>query len=521
MRRLSRTIRNRKRRQRRLTRISLLAAPALAIPGAVMLFAPVGQAALLDPVHCAYDDPGMSPAVTCIYKADDEFVVPNGVSFITVSARGENGQAGTAGPGGVGATAEVTLDTPPGTEYALNVADGQADLGLGGSAQEGGGAGGTASVVLAGGVALLAGGGGGGGTATSEEGGGDAGAQAAPNQLYAPGEAGDGGPSGGTDNMNPHNGGGGTDGGGGGGGGFVDSGGDGGGGKGGASNDEGGGGGASFGPANTNFTANEADDKPQIVVTYTACQAAQGIYLGDDNYVLESDNGPGGAWLEFFVYVEQSSDCSDTIVTVQTDDGLLAPPSADTPSDYEDLPTGPDPYTVTIPAGKNSYVGVGYVPINGDDNPELDENFVLRITEAVAPDATDPEYPPYIYPGYDTAVATIINDDGPIEEEPGPISTPIADGGFCDGLPVTHAGGSGNDTIEGTPGDDVIRGGSGDNVINGHGGHDVICAEGGNDVINAGGGTGSIFGGPGNDQINLEGGTYSVDPGSGNDTTNP
>jgi hypothetical protein len=91
----------------------------------------------------------------------------------------------------------------------------------------------------------------------------------------------------------------------------------------------------------------------------------------------------------------------------------------------------------------------------------------------------------------------------------------------CGGLPVTIPGGSGNDVIDGTTGDDVINAGSGNDTINGKGGHDVICGGSGNDVINGGGGTGFMFGGSGNDTFNKGGGTYTVDGGSGNDVTNP
>ncbi len=101
-----------------------------------------------------------------------------------------------------------------------------------------------------------------------------------------------------------------------------------------------------------------------------------------------------------------------------------------------------------------------------------------------------------------------------------PNNNPPAGNDTCEGLTVTHPGGSGNDTINGSGGDDVITGGSGNDIINGNGGNDIICAGSGNDTINGGGGTGQVFGNSGNDTLNQGGGTYTFDGGSGNDVAN-
>ncbi len=79
---------------------------------------------------------------------------------------------------------------------------------------------------------------------------------------------------------------------------------------------------------------------------------------------------------------------------------------------------------------------------------------------------------------------------------------------FCDGLPATHVGTSGNDTIIGTSGDDVIVGRGGNDVLKGKSGNDRICGNAGRDLIIGGSGNDRLFGGNQNDTLK---------PGSGND----
>ncbi|MCR1810484.1 tandem-95 repeat protein, partial [Sulfurospirillum sp. hDNRA2] len=67
----------------------------------------------------------------------------------------------------------------------------------------------------------------------------------------------------------------------------------------------------------------------------------------------------------------------------------------------------------------------------------------------------------------------------------------------------------GNDTINGTSSNDLIRGYAGDDVINAGDGNDVIYGGAGNDVINAGDGSDVLYGGAGADKL------YG---GAGNDT---
>ena len=74
--------------------------------------------------------------------------------------------------------------------------------------------------------------------------------------------------------------------------------------------------------------------------------------------------------------------------------------------------------------------------------------------------------------------------------------------------PGAIVGGNGNDTLDGTPGDDVIVDTGGNNRIDGKGGNDTICSRSGNDTI---------VGGDGNDTIVDTGGNNTVDGGLGND----
>jgi hemolysin type calcium-binding protein len=90
----------------------------------------------------------------------------------------------------------------------------------------------------------------------------------------------------------------------------------------------------------------------------------------------------------------------------------------------------------------------------------------------------------------------------------------------CDGRPSTITGAlSGTQTINGTPGPDVIVGGSGIDTINGLGGEDRICGRAGNDILNGDGDDDRIFGESGNDKMDGGAGANNFcNGGSGTDT---
>ena len=79
-------------------------------------------------------------------------------------------------------------------------------------------------------------------------------------------------------------------------------------------------------------------------------------------------------------------------------------------------------------------------------------------------------------------------------------------------------GGNGNDTLNGTAGDDTISGGNGNDVINAADGNDTVSGGSGNDTINGGPGNDTINGGDGNDRIDGGTGDNTLTGGSGNDT---
>ena len=91
---------------------------------------------------------------------------------------------------------------------------------------------------------------------------------------------------------------------------------------------------------------------------------------------------------------------------------------------------------------------------------------------------------------------------------------------------VVVLGGSGNDTLTGTAGDDIIDGNNNptfpsaadNDVIDGGGGTDLLFGRFGNDTIDGGDGTDSLDGGAGNDSLEGGDGTDFLSGGSGIDT---
>ena len=82
----------------------------------------------------------------------------------------------------------------------------------------------------------------------------------------------------------------------------------------------------------------------------------------------------------------------------------------------------------------------------------------------------------------------------------------------------TINGSSGNDNESGHKGDDIIDGNGGNDHINGGSGDDELCGDKGNDHINGDSGDDDISGGPGNDVVNGGKGNDHVGGGAGNDT---
>ena len=74
-----------------------------------------------------------------------------------------------------------------------------------------------------------------------------------------------------------------------------------------------------------------------------------------------------------------------------------------------------------------------------------------------------------------------------------------------------------NDTINGTPGADMVFGGNGDDTVNAGGGNDLVCGGNGVGVVNGGAGDDTIDGSNGNDILRGEDGDDILLGGGGND----
>lgn len=476
-----------------MKRLAGLAIPVLAIPGGVLLLSPNAKAALPGPPGvCQYQAP-TSSTVVCTYNANGSFVVPTGVSSLALRAQGASGADGTAGgQGGRGAVAQGALAVA--AAQTLNVSVGTFPAGGAGNTGGATGGGGTTIERNAPSAFLVGGGGGGGGASDPSATGGDAG-------TPVPGSGGGG--------LTPGAGGSGLTpivvapaamvGGGGGGGGSVGNGVNGSGVAGGANSGGGGGASTSNGPTGVTYALAPADAAGQAVITYLACRQAHGVTVSDAS--LAEGNGPGTTDMAFTVSIASVNGC-DTTVTVQSEPAVATPATAGV--DYTALA----PSQVTIPAGSTSVQAK--VPVIGDTAIEPNELLQLRVTGTTTPAAlSDPADVATIADAVGTG--TIVNDDGPNPAPPAPNQT-------CDGLVVTIAGGSGSQTLNGTPNDDVINAGSGDDTINGNGGNDIICGGSGVDLINGGSGNDTLIGGSGADTINGDAGDDGIFGNSGSDS---
>ncbi len=81
-------------------------------------------------------------------------------------------------------------------------------------------------------------------------------------------------------------------------------------------------------------------------------------------------------------------------------------------------------------------------------------------------------------------------------------------------------GGSGNDTLSGTTGDNVIIGGNGNDTLSGGSGNDTLTGGTGNDILTGGTGTDSLSGGDDVDTLNGDNSDSLLDGGNGTDTLN-
>ena len=92
-----------------------------------------------------------------------------------------------------------------------------------------------------------------------------------------------------------------------------------------------------------------------------------------------------------------------------------------------------------------------------------------------------------------------------------------AQSAVCDGKQATIVGTSGNDTLQGTPNDDVIAAGQGNDTIRASGGNDVVCAGPGTDDAQGASGNDLVRGGGGDDDMRASKGRDNVKGNNGDD----
>ncbi len=115
--------------------------------------------------------------------------------------------------------------------------------------------------------------------------------------------------------------------------------------------------------------------------------------------------------------------------------------------------------------------------------------------------------------------AMLVSAQSVTAQEDGPrICETARNGDPVPGYEVVHGrGGSGNQIVLGTSGDDVLRGGSGNDILCGFGGNDTLRGGSGNDILVRGPGADRLIGGSGNDMLYRDGDDTRIRGGSGND----
>ncbi|MGW4699687.1 FG-GAP-like repeat-containing protein [Streptomyces sp. NPDC004285] len=102
--------------------------------------------------------------------------------------------------------------------------------------------------------------------------------------------------------------------------------------------------------------------------------------------------------------------------------------------------------------------------------------------------------------------------DGTVDSNIATVTLTVSAG--CNGLAATITG---NGTVNGTSGSDVIVTGNGNDSVSGNGGNDTICTFGGNDAVSAGSGSDHVDAGDGADSVSGGDGIDVLKGGAGND----
>jgi VCBS repeat-containing protein len=100
------------------------------------------------------------------------------------------------------------------------------------------------------------------------------------------------------------------------------------------------------------------------------------------------------------------------------------------------------------------------------------------------------------------------------------VTVTVSDGQATGSVQVTvRVGGTGNDTLAGGAGADLMFGQNGNDTLTGGDGYDLLCGGAGNDTLFGGAGDDSLVGGNGNDRLTGGPGADRFSGGSGTDTT--
>jgi VCBS repeat-containing protein len=211
------------------------------------------------------------------------------------------------------------------------------------------------------------------------------------------------------------------------------------------------------------------DGRPDVATANTSSGASD---TKDVSVLLNTSNRAPLAIADSYSHIG-----ADTALTVSAGSGVLA----------NDTDADGNPLTAVLDSGPSN----GTLTLNSDGSFTYQANSAFAGTDSFTYHATD---------GIDnsnTVTVTITTTAG------------------CNGLTATITG---NGTVNGTAGADVIVTGNGADTINGANGADTICSFGGNDTVNGGNQNDYIDGGDGNDIIDGGNDQDTLFGGAGNDT---
>jgi Ca2+-binding RTX toxin-like protein len=201
-----------------------------------------------------------------------------------------------------------------------------------------------------------------------------------------------------------------------------------------------------------------------------------------------------------------SGGTTDAVFTVSLSTPVAAPVTVDYATADGTAEAGTD-YTAvngTLTFAPDATEQEVRVPILGDDLVEPDESFFVNLSNPVNDVIADGQ-----------GQATITDDDEVSAEQIGPSGNNTMDGGAGDDV---LAGGRGNDSLTGGAGDDDLAGGRGDDSLTGGAGDDDLTGGRGNDSLTGGAGDDDLTGGRDNDSLTGGRGNDDLTGGSGSDT---